>query len=310
MTRDWLGQALGCVAVAIGLWVCGRRAAAQPVLLESAELGATGSYSGSSVTTSQFVGWRFEIDTPLSVEQVGGHLLGFEPGGIFAAFVSLESINAIPHGLPFTDDEVIATTVFQPPLPSEELLVPLSAELRPGSYALVFGTGYFGASGAGALPNPDDQPDIPPTDLSSFIFWSRPFFNEPFEWRENLASHMRVIVAGEVLQIPGDYNLDGDVDDADFELWRDEFGATDQPLVDGSHNGMVDAADYTVWRDNFGASVGGVSAPSAAPVPEPASAMLLLAAAVVYVLGRRGSRTVRLPERGFRIETSRSGSRL
>jgi hypothetical protein len=292
MTRAWLGRTLVVWVATTGLFLCGERAAAQPVLLESAALGATGSYSGSSVATSQFVGWRFQIDTPLAVEQVGGHLLGSAEGGIFAALVSLDTIDAIPHGLPFTDYEVIATTVFQPPLPSEEVAVPLTAELRPGSYALVFGTGYFGASGEGALPNFDDQPDIPPTDISSFIFWSRPFFNEPFEWRENLASHMRFVVAGEVLQIPGDFNLDGDVNEEDFELWRDEFGASDDPEVDGNHNGTVDAADYTVWRDNVGASVGGGGggARSSAEVPEPTSALLLLAAAVVYVwhgCGRR-----------------------
>jgi hypothetical protein len=138
---------------ALGILFCATKLAAQSVVLESASLGATGHNSGSSITTAQFVGWRFQIDAALDVDHVGGHLLS-DPnssGDIFAALVALDSITSVPHGAPFTVDETIASTVFRPAFPSDEIEVPLTAALKPGSYALVFGTGLFGASGAGGV---------------------------------------------------------------------------------------------------------------------------------------------------------------
>jgi serpin B len=54
---------------------------------------------------------------------------------------------------------------------------------------------------------------------------------------------------------PGDYNRDGAVDDADYDVWRAAYGATGVGLpADGNGDGVVNAADYTVWRDNEGLS--------------------------------------------------------
>ena len=52
----------------------------------------------------------------------------------------------------------------------------------------------------------------------------------------------------------GDYNRDGTVDQDDYDMWKDTFGSTTNPLADGNDNDVVDAADYTVWRDNLGAT--------------------------------------------------------
>ena len=113
--------------------------------LQSTTLGSTGHISGSSVSTNQFIGWRFQIHSTFSVEHIGGHLLSdpFSSGNIFAALVSLDSITAVPHGSPFADNELIAATTFRPSFPSEQVTVPLAATLQPGSYALVFGTGHL-----------------------------------------------------------------------------------------------------------------------------------------------------------------------
>jgi hypothetical protein len=134
MVRELAGAALGML-------YCATQLAAQSVVLESAWLGATGHISGSSITTAQFVGWRFQIDAALDVDHVGGHLLSDpnSPGDIFAALVALDSITSVPRGAPLTTDETIATTVFRPAFPSDEIEVPLTAALKPGSYALVFG---------------------------------------------------------------------------------------------------------------------------------------------------------------------------
>jgi hypothetical protein len=192
---QWLSLVLLCAlggAAAPG-------AAQTPVLLESATLGATGLVGGTSITESQFVGWRFEIDTPLQVEAIGGHLLGLPAvgnGRIFGALIRLASIDVFPAGDPFTAEETVATVVFQPAFPSTELLVPLSVALEPGAYALVFGSDLFGATGNGAIPNSSDQADIPPTTIDSYIFYGIPGPSQPPIWRGPLASPMRFLVSG------------------------------------------------------------------------------------------------------------------
>jgi hypothetical protein len=47
----------------------------------------------------------------------------------------------------------------------------------------------------------------------------------------------------------GDYDFDSDVDSADYESWKADFGATVELFADGNRNGIVDASDYTLWRN-------------------------------------------------------------
>jgi glucose/arabinose dehydrogenase len=49
--------------------------------------------------------------------------------------------------------------------------------------------------------------------------------------------------------LAGDYDIDGDVDEDDFLVWRSTFGSNYLLAADGNGNGVIDAADYTVWRD-------------------------------------------------------------
>lgn len=42
---------------------------------------------------------------------------------------------------------------------------------------------------------------------------------------------------------------------ADYAVWRANFGSTLLLAADGNRDGVVDAADYVVWRDNLGASI-------------------------------------------------------
>ena len=69
--------------------------------------------------------------------------------------------------------------------------------------------------------------------------------------------------------LPGDHNLDGTVDAADYVVWRKSDGT---PI------------GYELWRSHFGQppSSGNVSAitwPSQAAVPEPTTFVLLMFAA-------------------------------
>lgn len=61
-----------------------------------------------------------------------------------------------------------------------------------------------------------------------------------------------------VASLPGDFNLDGSVDAADYTVWRDGLGATRTQ------------ADYTLWAANYGAA----QPPASVAIPEPITAAL------------------------------------
>lgn len=58
------------------------------------------------------------------------------------------------------------------------------------------------------------------------------------------------------VEIPGDYDGSGLVDQADYNLWKSTFGSNSDLRADGNGNGAVDISDYTVWQDNLGATSG------------------------------------------------------
>ncbi len=55
----------------------------------------------------------------------------------------------------------------------------------------------------------------------------------------------------------GDYNGNGEVDTADFVMWRRTLSQSVAPYsgADGSGNGVIDQGDYGVWRAHFGETV-------------------------------------------------------
>ena len=86
------------------------------------------------------------------------------------------------------------------------------------------------------------------------------------------------------VMLMGDYNGNGVVDAADYNVWRDTFNSDTNLAADGNRNGIIDAADYNIWRDNFGNTVGAV-------VPESTSVALLIAGAFWLVI--RSNRVAR-----------------
>lgn len=72
--------------------------------------------------------------------------------------------------------------------------------------------------------------------------------------------------------LPGDFNGDLVVDAADYTVWRDNLGVTENgSVLSGNGNGgIVDATDYALWYDNYGTSFTQL----AVSVPEPTSSLL------------------------------------
>jgi hypothetical protein len=71
----------------------------------------------------------------------------------------------------------------------------------------------------------------------------------------------------------GDFDIDGDVDAADYSIWRSSYGAAGEPFAeaDGNGNGVVDAGDYVIWRNSFQDGEMNLKV----PVPEPNSSTLI-----------------------------------
>ncbi|MEN1679299.1 MAG: hypothetical protein AAGJ46_06870 [Planctomycetota bacterium] len=87
--------------------------------------------------------------------------------------------------------------------------------------------------------------------------------------------------------VRGDYNGDGQVDAADYTVWRDTLGdrvAFPGDGADGNLNQIIDIGDFELWSANFGQSI---SPPATATIPEPASAMLLAVLPALALRGRR-----------------------
>lgn len=88
------------------------------------------------------------------------------------------------------------------------------------------------------------------------------------------------IPAAEIMRLadaePGDLNGDGQIDEADYQSWRQAYGSTPSLALGPDANGdtVVDAADYSVWRDALSQQSSEPTPPSQ-PLPEPGSAAIV-----------------------------------
>jgi len=76
--------------------------------------------------------------------------------------------------------------------------------------------------------------------------------------------------------LAGDFDGNGTVTTADYDLWKLTFGSVSELAADASGNGRVDAADYTIWRNNLGAGADAAAA-FGFTVPEPSTVGIALA---------------------------------
>jgi hypothetical protein len=169
--------------------------------------------------------------------------------------------------------------------------------------------GQFNQAAAGSPPSPFDANSR--SNLSLAVFDSNGtsllgFANDTIAGEpENLTSirlpaagryYARVIGSTEIVQmyrldlapvalaelVPGDFNQNGEVDAADYAVWRETLNQTGAGLAADANNDMVvDLADYNFWRARFGAKAATTSALLPATIPEPAAGLLLLLAIAI-----------------------------
>jgi hypothetical protein len=105
-----------------------------------------------------------------------------------------------------------------------------------------------------------------------------PYNNSLYEFAINFTSGNGNYVGlwTEAVILLGDFNADGTLDAADYFVWRKNGG------------GIYTQSDLNIWRANFGTMLGsGTGASVNTTVPEPATAVMLIVAAVGIRLRRR-----------------------
>lgn len=144
------------------------------------------------VGSTGMAAFSFSVDERTHVTGIGANFKDIfaSSGKIFGAIIELA-----PSGLPsdesMTLDTVLASTAFAPGIFDGDAVVPLELTLEPGTYAVVLGSGMFGATGTRYLTHPDAN-----QVSASFGTQFRTSVNQP--WRSS--SHpirSRVLVVGE-----------------------------------------------------------------------------------------------------------------
>lgn len=192
--------------LALGIFgVVPEKAVALVSFLETApEVPGAGTTNGGiSLSEESWLGARFELNQLYRITDVGGHVKSsstYPDRSLFAAVVPVLESTGFPSDILLS--EAVFATIFEAPFNDvgpypyqvPDTIINTDFVLEAGSYALLFGSGLFGATGAGWLPLRSSMMDLP----WYFGTWGSPGFNNiP---REQLT---RFFVHGEVIPAPG-----------------------------------------------------------------------------------------------------------
>jgi len=175
------------VVAMMGACVAPALASTQDLYYASATLGQTGQHGGFSVASNQGIGARFSIGAATTITGIGGHFVAsnFGNGLLFGSIIRLDSFSDLPDSTDLSTPDVLAATTFTPPSASADVIAPIGPlAVTPGVYAVFFGSGRFGATGGGAIPQ--DGANIG----SPSIFW----LDSTPKWRSDYTLPARMTV--------------------------------------------------------------------------------------------------------------------
>jgi len=138
--------------------------------LDVSRTGAVNNPNAAAILLTENVwpGWRFEITTDVAFFRVTdvGYQGAFTSAAIFAAIVALDGPNDQPDALDLSGNDVVATAILNtlPINGDADVVIPLSTTLTPGSYAVIFGSNAFGATGGDGRIR-DGQTTVPGSQL-------------------------------------------------------------------------------------------------------------------------------------------------
>ncbi|NOZ38662.1 MAG: PEP-CTERM sorting domain-containing protein [Planctomycetes bacterium] len=101
-----------------------------------------------------------------------------------------------------------------------------------------------------------------------------------------VANTVTVNSISQLVVIPGDFNLDGSVDEDDLAIFDTGFGIASGAFVDDGDadmDGDVDGADFLLWQANFGATSALATVQS---IPEPSSLALAVLGLLAFLKRR------------------------
>lgn len=201
------GSLMPVLALAIASIVAASHASAATIF-ESGTLGTTGilyselgsTVPGTNVNTFVFAGVRFELNKPAITTEIGGHFVAPMSGTFFGAIIALDGSNDFPDSNDLTSSDVLGKTILAFPSSSAEVFGDLSLSLDPGWYALVFGSGLFGANGSGgAVRNGMDFGDPSYIGYGLNLEWfNLDIFQNPFD-------NHRFVVTGTIVPEPNTF---------------------------------------------------------------------------------------------------------
>lgn len=197
-------QTILVVVAILGLGVVQQKAIAVVTLLETAHevIGTGTTNGGTAVFEDQWLGARFELDQQYRITDIGGHVKSssdYPDRSLFAAIVPVSESTGFPSDMLLS--EAVFSIVFDAPYNDvgpypyqvPDTVINTDFILDAGTYALMFGTGLFGATGGGWMPMRSGMMELP------WYFKARNMTEFSNIEREQL---VRFFVHGEVIPAP------------------------------------------------------------------------------------------------------------
>jgi autotransporter-associated beta strand protein len=182
----------------------------------------------------------------------------------------------------------LASVVFEP---TSTLTMEIGGLLEGSEFDHLDASGLFTAGGELVVsilgdftPRPGDA-----FNLFDFSVMSRSFNSLSLPALPGRAWDVSQLYSTGVLAVvaAGDFDHDGDVDDADLAAWNNGLGAVEgatHSQGDSDGDGDVDGADFLTWQRQLGRTAGSAAVES---VPEPASPCLFIIGLIVVALASR-----------------------